>query len=422
MRTIIVSGLLAGLICLAGAGCSSESRGSTGGGGKKKGKGGESGPVPVSVAKVEQKNVPVDVQVVGNAEAFTTITVKAQTGGELMEVHFKEGDYIAKGALLFTIDPRPLESRLHQEEANLARDEAQLGQAQANLQKDLAMQKYIESQTQRSTQLAEQGIISKDQVEQQRSNLDAHAQTIKADQATIESAKAAIVAQRATIETARLQLSYTVIRSPIDGRTGNLAVKKGNIVAANTTDLITINQVQPIYVSFSVPEGQLGDVKKYLARGNVPVLVTPQDEPNTTLTGELSFVDNTVDTSTGTIRLKGTFPNADRRIWPGEFLRVVLRLTTQMGALVVPNQAVQTGQDGSFVYVVKEDRSVESRPVVTGARVSDDLVVDKGLKLGEMVVTEGQFRLAPGSRVQLRGEGEGPGGGGRGKKKKDEGT
>jgi len=212
-----------------------------------------------------------------------------------------------------------------------------------------------------------------------------------------------------------------VIRSPIVGRTGNLAIKKGNIVAANTTDLITINQVQPIYVSFSVPEGQLGDVKKYLARGNVPVLVTPQDEPNTTLTGELSFVDNTVDTSTGTIRLKGTFPNADRRIWPGEFLRVTLRLTTQMGALVVPNQAVQTGQDGSFVYVVKEDRSVESRPVVTGARVDEDLVVDKGLQLGEVVVTEGQFRLAPGSRIQLRGEGEGPGGGG-GKKKKDEGT
>jgi membrane fusion protein, multidrug efflux system len=421
MRTLIVSGLLAGLICLAGAGCSSESRGSTGGGGKKKGKGGEGGPVPVSVAKVEQKNVPVDVQVVGNAEAYTTITVKAQVGGELTEVHFKEGDYIAKGALLFTIDPRPMEARLHQEEANLARDEAQLGQAEANLQKDLAMQKYIESQTQRSIQLAEQGIISKDQVEQQRSNLDAHAQTIKADLATIESAKAAVVAQKATIETVRLQLSYTVIRSPIDGRTGNLAIKKGNIVAPNTTDLITINQVQPIYVTFSVPEGQLADVKKYLARGNVPVLVTPQDEPNTTLTGELSFVDNTVDTSTGTIRLKGTFANADRRIWPGEFLRVVLRLTTQAGALVVPNQAVQTGQDGSFVYVVKEDRSVESRPVVTGARVNDDLVVDKGLQLGEVVVTEGQFRLAPGSRIQLRGEGEGPGGG-RGKKKKDEGT
>ena len=197
MRTLIMSGLLAGLICLAGTGCSSEGRGTEGGGGKKKGKGGEGGPVPVTVAKVQQKNVPVDVQVVGNAEAYTTITVKAQVGGELMEVHFKEGDYVAKGDLLFTIDARPLEARLHQEEANLARDQAVLGQAEANLQKDLAMQKYIESQTQRSIQLAEQGIISKDQVEQQRSSLDAHAQTVKADRASIESARAAIVAQRA---------------------------------------------------------------------------------------------------------------------------------------------------------------------------------------------------------------------------------
>jgi multidrug efflux system membrane fusion protein len=197
-------------------------------------------------------------------------------------------------------------------------------------------------------------------------------------------------------------LSYTSIRSPINGRTGNLTIKQGNIITANNTDLTTINQVQPIYATFSVPESQLPAIKRYMTQGSLTVIATPQSEASVQERGVLTFVDNTVDPTTGMIKLKGTFPNPARRLWPGEFVRVTLRLTTQTNALVVPNQAVQTGQEGPFVFVVKPDRSVESRPVTTGARMDQDMVIESGLRPGETVVTEGQLRLAPGIKVTIR--------------------
>jgi multidrug efflux system membrane fusion protein len=200
----------------------------------------------------------------------------------------------------------------------------------------------------------------------------------------------------------------------MDGRTGVLNVKQGNVVMANSVDLMSINQVEPIYVTFAVPEAQLPAVKRYMEQGKLPVRAQPQDNPESAETGVLTFVDNAVDMTTGTIKLKGTFPNTGRGLWPGEFVRVTLRLTTQANAVVVPNEAVQTGQNGSFVYVVKQDRTVESRPVTTGARVDQDMVVDQGLEPGETVVTEGQLRLAPGSRVVVRDAGRG-GRGGRSK-------
>jgi multidrug efflux system membrane fusion protein len=236
---------------------------------------------------------------------------------------------------------------------------------------------------------------------------------VAADKATIESAKANIGASRAAVENAKVQLGYTGIRSPIDGRTGNLTVKQGNVVMANSMELMTINEVEPIYVTFAVPEAQLPSIKRYMAAGTLQVRARPQDDTNAPEeTGKLTFVDNSVDMTTGTIKLKGTFPNGDHKLWPGQFVRVTLRLTTQPNAVVVPNQAVQTGQSGSFVYVVKQDRTVESRPVTTGARVDQDLVVDQGLEPGETVVTEGQLRLAPGSKVVVRDAG---GRGGRGR-------
>jgi membrane fusion protein, multidrug efflux system len=207
-----------------------------------------------------------------------------------------------------------------------------------------------------------------------------------------------------------VQLGYTKIYSPITGRTGNLTVKQGNVVTANNMEMMTINQVEPIYVTFAVPESQLTAIKTYMAQGKLPVRVKPQDDESAEEVGTLTFVDNTVDMTTGTIKLKGTFPNSDHKLWPGEFVRVILKLTTQRDAITVPNEAVQTGQAGSFVYVVKEDRSVESRPVKVGARVENDMVIDSGLEAGETVVTEGQLRLAPGSKVVVR-DGRGPGGG-----------
>jgi multidrug efflux system membrane fusion protein len=394
--------LLGGLILLAG--CASKGSPPTA---TKKGDG-----VPVSVAAVVQKDVPLDLQVIGNVEAYTTITVKTQVTGLLTKVSFREGDYVRKDDLLFTIDPRPFEADLNQAEANLARAEAQLNQAQANLKRDMAQLDYARSQADRYARLFQEGIVSRDQTEQMRASAEAVAQSVNADQAAVRSAEASVVADQAAVANAKVRLSYTTIRSPIDGRTGNLAVKEGNLITANASELVTINQVQPIYVTFAVPEGHLGAIKRYMSASKLPVLATPQDGSTGHETGDLTFVDNTVDPSTGTIKLKGTFSNPDRKLWPGQFVRVTLRMATQANALVVPNQAVQAGQEGTFVYVVKQDRTVEARPVTTGARVDQDIVIARGVAPGETVVTEGHLRLAPGMRIQLRGGDKGP----RGKK------
>jgi multidrug efflux system membrane fusion protein len=397
-------------VFLALLGCNSAGS-TTKASGFKGGRGGDGGPVPVLVATVSQKNVPINVDVIGNVEAYSTITVKAQVGGELTKVSFREGDYVKKGDLLFTIDQRPLQGQLNQAEANLARDKAALSQAEANLARDLANEKYAQAQAGRYEKLFEQGVVSREQSDQMRSSADALSQTVLADKAAIESAKAQIVSSTSSVSNAKVQLGYTSIQSPIDGRTGNIAVKQGNVIAPNTTDLMTITEVQPIYVTFSVPEAQLGDIKKYMAQGELRVNAAPQEDNVNQETGVLSFIDNAVDATTGTIKLKGTFPNQDNKLWPGEFVRVSLRLTTRPNAIVVPNQAVQTGQDGQFVYVVKQDKTVEMRPVVTGTRVDQELVIDRGLEPGETVVTEGQLRLTPNSKVQIQDGRGGPVGG-----------
>jgi len=306
------------------------------------------------------------------------------------------------------VDPRPLKAQLDQMLATLAKNNAQLRQAEANLARDIAQEQYAQAQANRYAKLMQEGVISREQSEQTRTNADAVAQAVSADRAAIESAKAEIVATQATVENYRVQLGYTEIRSPIDGRTGNIMVKQGNVVNANTMDLMTINQVEPIYVTFAVPEAQLRDVKKYMATGKLTVTVIPQEDETGKEVGTLTFVDNAVDPATGTIKLKATFPNNDHKLWPGQFVRVTLRLTTQVNALVVPNQAVQTGQDGEFVFVVKEDRTVESRPVTTSVRIDQDMVVNKGLEFGETVVTEGQLRLSPGARVTTGDRKKGP--------------
>lgn len=374
------------------------------------------GPAPVVVAQVLQKDVPIDVSVVGNVEAYSTINVVPQVGGQLMEVYFQEGDFVKKNDKLFLIDPRPLQAMLAQGEANLLRDKALLGQAQANLARDRASEANARVEAGRYESLFKQGIVSKEQGEQYRTTADTLAQSVLADQAAIESAKAQMAADDASIGNAKVQLSFTTITSPIDGRTGNLMVKRGNVVSANQTILIGITQVEPIYTTFSVPEATLSDVKRYMAQGKLQVTAKTQDGDASQQRGQLTFVDNNVDMTTGTIKLKGTFPNTDHKLWPGQYVNITLRLTTRPNALVVPNQAVQSGQDGSFVYVVKADRTVEARPVTTGPRVDQDLVIEKGLEEGETVVTEGQLRLAPGSRVQMRGSGDGGGGGDGGRK------
>jgi multidrug efflux system membrane fusion protein len=358
----------------------------------KKGPGG--GAVPVTVATVLRKEVPVDIQVVGNVESSLTVAVKSQVSGEITQVLFHEGDFVKKDDQLFTIDSRTYQGQENQVQANLARDQAILAQIEANLARDQAQEKYAQATAARYASLFERNLISREMMEQARTNADAVAATVRADAAAIQSARATIEATKAALENTKVMLGYTIIRSPLNGRTGSLDAKQGNVVSPNTT-LMTINQIEPIYVTFAVPEARLNSI-----RTSQMVTATTQDDPSSPQSGHVTFIDNAVDPTTGTIRIKGTFPNTNHRLWPGQFARVTLRLATLPNALVVPRQAVQTGQEGPYVFVVKADHTVESRPVVTGQQVQEEVVIQSGVADGEIVVVEGQLRLAPGSRVQ----------------------
>ena len=358
--------LLAGTFFLAG--CSGESSAVS------PGLSGAPMAVPVTVAPVSQKTVPIEVRAIGNVEAYSTVTVKSQVEGEVEQVHFREGQDVKQGDLLFNIDARPFEARLQQVEANLARDEAEAKNAQAKAA--------------RYKNLFESGIVSKDQFDQFQTSAEALDASVRADKAAVVDAK--------------LQLGYCTIRSPIDGRTGSLLVHPGNIVKANDSSLLVINQIQPVYVSFSVPEQFLPEIKRNMAARKLSVHATVPDDTAQPAAGDLSFVNNTVDSNTGTIQLKGIFPNGDRRLWPGQFVNVGLRLTSWENATIVPNQAIQTGEKGQYVYVVKSDLSAELRPVSVGPTYEGDTVVEKGLGPGDQVVTDGQLLLYPGAKVEVK--------------------
>jgi membrane fusion protein, multidrug efflux system len=353
-------------------------------------------PVPVTVTTVIKKDVPVDIQAVGTVDASSTVTIKSQVSGELMQVLFREGDFVKKGNELFKVDSRTYEAQLNQAQADLAKNEAVLAQLEANLARDVAQQKYAQAEAARYLSLLEKHLVSKEQSEQSNANAEAASATVQADQAAIKSAHASIEAAKAAIANVRVMLSYTSIQSPLNGRTGDILFTQGNIVGPNT-NLTTINQVEPIYINFSIPETQLR-----LAKKGQKVSVSPQDGPALQEDGNLFFIDNAVDSTTGTIVVKAIFPNKDHKLWPGQFVRVILKLGTKQDALIVPSEAVQSGQDGSFVFVVKKDKRVESRSVIPGMRVDGQMVIDKGLEAGEIVVTEGQLRLAADSVVKIR--------------------
>jgi len=417
-RPVFVSCLcLVAALSMIDCGSDTSAAGASGGGRGGRGRGGrgDSGPAPVVVAKVSQKDVPVDIAAIGNVEAYTSISVRAQVTGQLNRAFFQEGDYVKKDETLFEIDKRPFEAALQQADANVATRKALLTQSEAQLNRDAASAEYQQLTAERQTQLQQRGLLSKDAAEQARSQADADRALVEADKAAVVSNQAQLDAAVAAADTARVQLEYCVIKSPIDGRTGNLSVKVGNLVTANTTELMTIAQVQPVYVTFTVPAVHLATVKKHMADNKLEVTVVPQDADAHPTVGRLTFVDNTVDVTTDTIKLKATFPNSDRSLWPGQFARVSLRLAMLPNAIVVPSQAVQTGQDGQYVFVVKPDSTVEQRAVSVGQRFDQDTVVEKGLQPGETIVTEGQLRLEPGARVttDLSGGGRGGRGGGR---------
>ena len=341
------------------------------------GRGESGGAVPVTVATVERKSMPLDLQMIGTVEASSNVAVHAQITGELTSVGFKEGEEVTAGQVLFTLDRRPLEATLQQAEANLARDRAQAANAEA--------------QSQRYQDLADRGIATQEQVGTSNASAAALQATVGAD--------------RAAAESARVQLQYATIEAPLSGRTGALMVHEGNLVRANdTTPLVIINQISPIYVSFSIPEAELPDLKRYMALGSTRVEALP---PNDTLApsgGRITFVDNAIDQTTGTIRVKASVPNSDRRLWPGQFVNVTLTLTTESEAIVVPSSAVQAGQQGSYVFVVKPDQTAELRNVDVERASGNVTILKSGVKFGETVVIDGQLRLVPGIRVSIKNE------------------
>jgi multidrug efflux system membrane fusion protein len=378
------------------------------------GRGGGGEVVPVEVAAVTQQDVPIQLKSIGNVEAMTTVSVRSQVEGTLLSVAFTPGAEVRKGQTLFTIDPRPFQAQLSQAEANLLKAMASVKQGQDIVEKDTATMNNDRVIAKRDATLVEAGVIPREQYDNDEAKLKADEATVRADQSAVANLQAAQKAEQANVENARVQLSYTTIRSPIDGKTGNLVVTTGNLVRANdTTPMVTITTASPIYVTFSVPERDLVRIRQ--ASGKEGLTVdgeVPGDESNP-VKGKLSLVDNTVDPSTGTVRLKATFINQDRRLYPGQFVNVVLTLGTDTQATVVPSQAVQVGQDKSFVYVAKADGTVEMRTVKPGTATGTMTVIDDGLKPGEQVVTDGQLRLVPGSKYSLRGQGQGGGGGGR---------
>ncbi len=332
-------------------------------------------PVPVSVSPVLQETIPVEISGIGNAEAHSTVSVKSRIGGELKKIHFREGQEVRQGDLIFTIDPQPYEAALKQAQANLARTAALAKKAEEDLRRyqDLIRKEYI----------------SQEQFDQAKANSDVQTAALKADQAAVDNA--------------RLNLSYCFIHAPLTGVTGSLLFNQGAQIKANDDKaMVTINRVQPIYVSFSVPEQYLSEIKKYSARGPLKVRASVDNGVKTAEEGLLTFVDNAVDQTTGTIRLKATFDNKNKKLWPGQFLRISLALSAQADAIVVPSQAIQTGVQGQYVFVATPEEKAETRPVVTGRNFDGQTVIEKGLKAGEQVVTDGQFQLVSGSRLQIK--------------------
>jgi membrane fusion protein, multidrug efflux system len=349
-------------------GADGQNRGGAGGGRSREA-------VPVLVTTAIKKAVPVQLRAVGNVEPYTTVSIKSQVTGVLMQAHFKEGQDVKKGQQLFTIDPRPFEAALRQAEANMQRDNAQL--------------KNLREQVRRYAELVEKQYVSREQYDLIKTNADA--------------AEAVVEADKAAVENAKVQLSYCYIYSPVSGRVGSLLVNEGNLVRVNDgAPLVVINQINPINVTFAVPEQHLSDLKRHMNAGTLGVDASFQSDDDRPEQGKLEFVDNAVDRATGTIRLKAVFANTERRLWPGQFINVALTLTTQPDAVVIPSEAVQVGQEGQHVFVVQPDKRVEVRPVTLGTTSGGEAVITKGLAAGEQIVREGQFLLGPGSRIEIK--------------------
>jgi multidrug efflux system membrane fusion protein len=422
-------------------------------------------PAPVTVAATIARDTPLYLDEVGKCVAIEVVAVQPQISGRIVKIHFLDGADLQQGDLLFTIDPRPVQAAVQQAEANVARDQAQarqaeantardqaqvqqaqaaltqaraqLAQAEANVVRDEAQLENARVQDQRYAELVRQGFVAREQGDQVRTALETATATLRADQAMVDNAKAAIAvaeamlaqaraavvagqaavenaravvrADEAAVESARLQLAYTEIRSPIEGRAGQRLADLGNVVTANTGSLLSIQRLDPIYAEFTVTENDLGEVQRHMQGGRLQVEVRLPDQPDTAIPGTLTFLDNTVQEGTGTIKLRATVPNREHRLWPGRFVNIRLILGRVAGAVLIPATAPQMSAKGLFVYVVKDDSTAEIRPVTLGQRQGELVIVVSGVKPGERVVTSGQMGVTPGGKVRI----EESGGGGR---------
>ena len=327
---------------------------------------------PVVVAGVELRNIPVQIKAIGNVEAYQTVQIRSQVSGQIQKIFFKEGEDVRQGQLLFQLDKRPFQ--------------ADLDKAVGQLKRDQAQEEHSRVQSERYSDLEKDGIVSHEQADQMRMQAKADASAVDAD--------------KAAVEAARVQLQYTDIVAPINARAGNLMINLGNLVKANDTPyLVQLNQVTPIYVTFSVPEANLERVRRHFSSGQLKVLAYPKGQSDNPTEGRLTFIDNGVDTTTGMFKLKGTYQNKDRRLWPGQFVDVALELSMQKDAVVVPTRAIQSGQQGEYVYVVRTDSTAEARPVRTEGAYQSLTLISEGLRVGEQVIVNGQLRVAPNAKV-----------------------
>ncbi len=361
--------MITGFVLAGVPGCNKESSADSAGDKKAK-----AARVPVTVGQAVQKDIPVQLENFGTVEPYCTVPIKSQIDGQIMKVHFQKGQEVKMGELLFTIDPRPRE--------------AALKQAQATLAKDVAQAKFAQDEAKRYSNLADKGSVAKQKYEQALS--------------TAQSLAAAIQVDNAAIDNVKLQLEYCFIRSPIDGVAGNILIDLGSMVKANDLPLVVINQIKPVYVSFSVHQQHLGEIRRLMSASKLAVQVSFPSDPGHFIEGTLAFINNTVNTATGTIQLQAVFPNTDHRLWPGQYVWVALTLSKQKNAVIIPSQALQTGQNGAYVFVVKPDLTVDLRAVEVDRALERETIVKTGIRPGEKVVTDGQFRLIPGAKVEIK--------------------
>ena len=374
-------------------------------------------PAPVTVAEASIQDVPVYLDAIGKTVARETVAIQPQVSGRIVKIHFSDGANVRKGDMLFTIDPRPFEAAVNEAQANVTKDIALKKQAEANLNRDLATAKWNALQVKRYEQLVSAGVVPREQLEQLSATADSSNATVEADRAAVHSADQSIKADNAAVEKSRVDLSYCYIRSPIDGRAGQRLVDIGNVVnpgsaggnnaSSNpnssgppTNALLVIERLDPIYADFTISQNDLSKVQEQMRAGTLKTEVR-LPETDQMVAGELTFLDNSVQNQTGQVSLRATVPNSDRRFWPGRFVNIRLVLNTIRGAVLVPATAPQMSAKGSYVYVVKQDMTVDQRQVTLGQRQGDQVVIENGVQPGERVVTNGQVGVTPGGKVRI---------------------